>query len=388
MKTTSRNFTAAFAVLLGSWAATATTSIQIQRQASAVVLTWNTQAGARYTIEAAPSPQGPWAAQTNLVAQAGNLSWSIPLAAGQPQQYYRIAENVETAPSQALLAGDAIGQTILDTAGYLSQECASAVFLASQLTGGFQVVANGTLTQNSSGWTYGAAPADRLVVQFTNGTVTAYTVTVMQGDFSNDAGWYLRANHDFRFRVVSGDTIDMAFTTYLNGCTANGTAQGTFKYNGTTYTANVAAGGQYCGSTSSGYTDFTDDHTVTGTVTAAGFNLEVNQRRYYYSISSSRDFASTSQDWINNRLTLGADVYQWSNVQKRRSFSDLNTNNTRPVRYDPSVTPLEWGAEGAVLKNGAPYATYLYSFIPADVYLRFFLVTPAGPIELEKYTRL
>ncbi len=378
----------AIAVLFASSLLAQPLTLQLRWEPTRAVLNWTAQAGKTYFVESSAAPTGPWATNTSFTATNSLASWSDVTVAAHPQRFYRIREDAGISVTNALLAADSLGQRILDSWAAISADCAGAVSLASQLQGNVQLITTGTLTETASGPSYSPTPTDRLVLRYTNGVVTTYTISAMQGDFSSGVSGFLQNSHDFRFRVVTGNTLDMEFVSILNGCNANGTARGKFQEAGIGYDADLSVAGQYCGNTGGGYSDFTDDHTLTGTITSPGFALVVNQRRYYYSISSAQSFASTAQDWLNQKLTFGNDVYQWSNVTKKRSFSDLQTKNTQPTHYDPSQTPLEWGATGQVLKNDAAFGVYQYYYDPSDVYLRFLLTLPSGTVELERYTRL
>jgi hypothetical protein len=378
----------ALAVLFASSLLAQPLTLQLRWEATQATLDWVAQTGKTYFVESSASPTGPWTPTTSLVATNNLGSWRDVTVGGVPQRFYRIREDADLSATNALLAADSLGQRILDSWAAISADCVGAVSLASQLQGNVQLITTGTLTETASGPSYSPTPTDRLVLRYTNGVVTTYTITAMQGNFAGGVSGFLQSSHDFRFRVVSGDTLDMEFVSILNGCNATGTARGKFQEAGIGYNADLSVTGQYCGNTGGGYSDFTDDHTLTGTITSPGFALVVNQRRHYYSISSAQSFASTAQDWLNQKLTLGNDVYQWSNVTKKRSFSDLESSKTHPVHFDPAQNPLEWGATGQVLKNDLPFGIYQYHYNPSSFHLRFLLTLPTGTLELERYTLL
>jgi hypothetical protein len=390
---TSARLTAALLLLSMPRKAEALT-VQISRAADSVLLSWSTQSGINYSVETAPFATGPWSAQTNLTTLSNVLTWIDPSPISVPQRFYRLVESASVGFTNALLAGDGLAQQVIDAAVAQSQNCADAVFLASQQAASGQVIANGTLTQSSAGsFTYDTAPSDKLIVQLTNGLATTYYVTTMQGDFSGDSGSFIQNPHRFEFRTVASD-LDMSFTSMTGDCNGgsapntSGTAQGTFTLSNMTYQAALSLDGNYCFSSDTTGTELKEDYTVTGKITGAGLELVLNQRRYFDAVQGSgpHGFASTAQDWIKNRLSLGSDLYEWHNVYKERSFSDLHTANVQPVNFDPLLSPLEWAATGDVLKNGAPFAAYHYNFDRNnDLYLRFQLLTPLGVIDLEKY---
>ncbi len=355
-------------------------TLQINKQGNSVRLSWAAQQATSYTLEYTDTFPGSWRTATTLLAETNTASWIDTNTPSADRRFYRLIEHGSV--TNALLAADALPQQVLAAQLDSANFAASAVYLASQLQGGLRLITNGTLTQTAVSWTYSPAPADRLVAQFLSGTnVTAY-IRVMLGNFSGDAANFLSSSHDFRYRVVIPGGLDMVYTSLRNGCDITATAQGSFVSGGISYDTNLRAAGQYCSETGGGYTSLLDDHTVTGSISRDRFNLAVDQRRRFELISDSSRDATSAQDWINSRLTIGTDVFQWSNVYKRKSFT-----NGHPSHIDPSASDLEWQATGAVLKNGAAFGNYRYSFSPLDLYVRFLLQWPGTTIELEHYSR-
>jgi hypothetical protein len=152
--------------------------------------------------------------------------------------------------------------------------------------------------------------------------------------------------------------------------------------NNTTYAINLLGGGQHYFSSDSSGSELQDDFTTVGTITAAGFSLNVNQRHYFV-LEAATQVATSAQDTINSALTINGDTYQWANVFKRKDFTD-----GKPVHFDPSATPLYWEASGSVLKNGAAFANYAYypvAISPNASLLQFLLQTPTDSLVVESW---
>jgi hypothetical protein len=312
---------------------------------------------------------------TNLNAGSNSLSWSDNNIGMVGQRFYRLVETQTPALplTNALLAVDAVPLQLINPGFDSSELAAGAVFLAA--------ATNGTLVQSAAGWTYSASPSDRLIAQFTNGLTTTFFVSVIVGDFTGNSDNFLRNSHDFEFHVVTPSVGDLQVSSVVSGSSFAARAKGTLTYLGVNYAIDLTAAGQHVFNTDSTGTELTDDYGITGTITSTGFNLTVNQH-HYFSLVESTHIATTAQEHLNSSLTIGADIYQWLNVYKRKDFTD-----GIPAYYTPGLSPLYWIATGQVSKNGAAYASYRYSDSPIDLYLRFFLDTPFGSIDLEDWVR-
>src|SRR5204863_7394046 len=113
---------------------------------------------------------------------SNSVAWGDSNLAGVSNRFYRLVENGPL--TNVFLNADSLAQQILDTGTSRSQVGAAAVFLASQLQGGLQLIINGTLTQTASTWTYSATPNDRLVIQYLSGVNPSYYIGTMLGDLT------------------------------------------------------------------------------------------------------------------------------------------------------------------------------------------------------------
>jgi hypothetical protein len=153
-------------------------------------------------------------------------------------------------------------------------------------------------------------------------------------------------------------------------------ALGTLVWSNVTYNINLSLVGDYNFEVDSSGSSLLDDYTATGTVSAPGYGLIINERRRFELISTTTDSATSEQTWNNNTLTIGSDVYKWVSAQKQKSFRNGN----------PSSVDTYWQASGGVLKNGAPFGLYKFDTSSAGLgYVRFTLVLPNEVIELESW---
>ncbi len=358
--------------------AAAATNLKITKAGNGVNVEWNTEAGNDYQVESAATLQGPWQKRTELTASVNTLSWPDTELAGVSQRFYRVALIASAVPKATFLAADSVADDTGTLGLYTSDIGAKAVFLASQLgAGGQQLLTTGTLTEQGQNWNYAPTPTDRLLVQFQSGTNLNYYVTRMEGTFSGDAANFLQQPHVFNYRVTSPPTMDLTFTTEIPSGTCNfaATARGTLAWGGVTYTLDLTLAGQYCFESGFGYYSLLNDYRTTGTVTAPGFNLRVDQRRRFELITSDRDSSSSEEEWNNNTLTVGADTFKWDNTKKQKSFK-----NGKPSSIDEY-----WQAHGAVLKNGAAFGTYRRDASAVLQIIKFVLVLPDDVVDLETW---
>ena len=356
--------------------------MEITRNTNAVTLKWNAEASKSYQVQSAGFVAGPWRSRASVDAVTTLANWADTESASLTQQFYRVAliTNSSSALSrEGLFAGDFIPSNTTLLGEQSGEIGANAVFLASQIgTGGAQLVTTGTLTQLGQNWTYGPSPNDRLVVQFATGTNVSYYITRMQGNFSIDAATFLRQNQNFDYRVVLPNVGDLTFTWEIGSGnpTFRVTALGTLVWSNVTYNINLALVGVYRFEIDSTGSSLLDDYMATGTVSAPGYGMTINERRRFELISTTTGSATSEQTWNNNNLTIGSDVYKWVNAQKQKSFRNGN----------PSSVDTYWQASGGVLKNGAPFGLYKFDTSSAGLgYVRFTLVLPNEVIELESW---
>lgn len=354
---------------------------EIASRADGIAITWTTDPGKTYRIESAPAVTGPWQNRVELNAAASSLSWSDQETGVGGARFYRVTSVVPlTASDESFVAADA-APLVASAFGIESANLsAQAVFLASTLTGGSQLVTTGTLTQLGQNWTYSPAPSERLLVQFQAGTNMTFVVTRMEGDFSSDAATFLRNPHRFEYQATAPGIADLHFSSHIPSGTCNfqSAVSGSLQWRGVTYVLDLAMAGEYCTENGFGYFSLRNDYTTSGTVTAPGFALRVEERRRFELITTSRDSASSEENWNNNTLTIGADTYKWAGTKKQKSFKDGK----------PSSVDTYWQATGAVLKNGAPYGTYRRDASAAVGWIRFVLDLPDRTVELERWQAL
>lgn len=351
--------------------------VQAERSAKGVLLRWNTTPGRSYTVEFSSSLSGPWERMITLPATGEGLEYEFEFTpVPGAWRFFRIGTSIaEDLKAVAALPVE-LGKALQDS-GSLG---ATAVFGASTLgAGGQRLVTEGTLTEQVNGWTYASDPAGRLEVHFRSGSNMTFYIDRMEGNFSGDASAFLQDPHVFNYRTVVNGFYDLTFTTEMfpNSCSFTAGVVGTFEREGVTYTCDLSQTGIYCVDNSvSGFFSLLNDQTTTGTVSAPGFDLDLQHRWRSELITSNSSTASSDENWNDSTLKLGADTYQWVNTKIQKSFKDGRPSNA-DTNWD------YWQAQGAVLKNGEAYGVYQRVFKPA--FIQFLLVLPFGTVELESW---
>jgi len=362
------------------------------------MIRWLAKVGGVYRVQSAVSVRGNWVTRAEMSADVESMSWSDEEVAGVATRFYRVvaleeadcvtAGNGLSPEGRALLAGDSVPFLFTETFESSRQVAAEAVFGASQLAGLGEFIAFGTLTQQPDlQWLYNAEPQDRMVILFHNQQSIEVWVEQMVGDLSFNATHFLDSNHTFRWRSFAEGIADINFSSVRNGRIIESSAKGNLFFQAVSYAIDLAA------LTDSFFESDTDgahlitDSTVTGTMTADGYLLEANRRTRFEFISTRnlttgvRESASFAQNWLNDKLTLGNDVYQWVGVQR---FTNLKDG--KPSRIDDND---HWKSQGVLLKNNEAYGVYRKNANPVGasaVILTFDLHLPEETIEMQSWT--
>ena len=227
---------------------------------------------------------------------------------------------------------------------------AKAVFEASMQSGGTEVVATGTLTQQgtSESFVYAPEPSDRLVVVFTDGTRNELWVTDMRGDFTGKAEDYLGRDHAFQYRIVQSGgkgEIDLEIGDgQLSGGT-EATLKGTFEIEGVTYTADVVRKGTKTSSVEIQFAEYTTEEALTGTGSGGdSLAITLSESYRYRSMYSSGRFLQSTTRTVRDTWTQGGASYTADAVVVK------HLEDFRAIEID---TGTGWKAEGSITKDGA-----------------------------------
>lgn len=251
---------------------------------------------------------------------------------------------------------------------------AEGVFLASQLGGAGQVVTTGTLEQEGTTFAWSGDPVDRMVITFGDGTKVDVWVDEIVGD-SSSATAFLQGEHRFAYRVAMRDRIDMAFTSVRQDGTTTATANGTLVHEDVSYEAAVEVQGTYFFETDSTGTHFRDAHRTTGSITAEGLELELDEGWSFELVTSGGESAQATQRTIASSLRLGDDVYDWVDATTRTSFRDGK----------PSELDTYWAADGEILRNGEPFGAYRLGSSATLDFVTVVVDLPHAELELERH---
>lgn len=226
---------------------------------------------------------------------------------------------------------------------------AKAVFEASTQSGGTEVVATGTLTQqgSSESFTYQPEPTEKLVVAFTDGTRNELWVTDMRGDFSGTPEDYLGRDHVFRYRIVQTGgkaALDLEIADGVLSGGTESTLKGTFEIEGVSYTADVARQGTIKSSVENQYADYTTEEALSGTVSGGDLAVELAETYRYRSVYASQRLLQSTTRTVRNTWTQGGASYAAEAVLVK------HLENFKAIEID---TGSRWRAEGFVTKEGA-----------------------------------
>ncbi len=230
--------------------------------------------------------------------------------------------------------------------------CAEAVFLASEINGGTQLITTGTLTQSSSNpnqFTYSATPNDKLRLSFTNGSTVDYTVTAFNGDFTSDAANFLRSSHSLGFRMVITGVADFTVSSQQTSTSRQASIRGSMTYENTPLTVDMTMQGSvyYEAGTSPVYDV---DEMLQGSITASNLSISIDERRIYKSLYVTKFVQQTTRT-INNIWTVDGVEFTMLNAVMKWVLADF-----KAVDLDTF-----WSQTSGVLtRSGASYGQLLF----------------------------
>jgi hypothetical protein len=276
------------------------------------------------------------------------------------------------------LAPAAVSVNALETVTLSGQ----AVEMASVQAGLGQVVTTGTLTQTAGGFLYSANPGDRMVVVFSNQRRIELFITALEGDLSQGSAGFFDGDHRFTVRVVVTDEMDAVFESVQQGGQRRIGIEGAITVEGVSYRIDAQAAGTTFFENDSTGSNFRSQTRTTGTITAEGFALDIDEEWSYEMVTTSGSrggSASAATRQLGNVLRLGDETYTWEGVSVQFSYRDGK----------PSQLDTYWQAQGVVLRDGRVYGTYRKDAQDfggdGGGYVKFVLDTSDGVIELESH---
>lgn len=288
----------------------------------------------------------------------------------------------------ALASGYAAPAAVVDGAISHVSLAVEAVFLASRLTGGQQLVTTGTLTQlepNSTRFSYSDAPNDRLRAELIGEPPIEFIITLMEGDFSGEADDFLGGPHDLSVRVIITDQVDVEYTSrqwrdspLVNRGPRQQTARGSFVWQGTRYEADVRSDGTYSFEIDNTGFEFRTQSLYAGTITTDGYLMNVDESWDYISVSAVMEsggqrISSSSTRTLNNTWTVNGVEYRYDNAVIQTAL-----RNGRPIELDTT-----WLGEGELLRNGEAYGRLELGIQLS--FVKVWLVLPDRRIELQSW---
>ncbi|MBN2007963.1 hypothetical protein JW960_01310 [candidate division KSB1 bacterium] len=293
------------------------------------------------------------------------------------------ADNNASAEAFAIIEKPVVDQAATAKAGYGASDfvrtsatdgaslCAEAVWEASLQNGG-QLVTTGTLTQSGQNFIYNSTPNNKLLVKFSNGTQIEFMISAFNGDFSSTASNFLENDHQFFFSAKAEGSMNLQVQSLQNGGTKQAVVSGTIIYENTSYTVNMTEQGSYTSSVDVGSAEYEVQEQTTGTITASGFNLTINEQYRYKSIYVD-NFVENIDRVVNNSWTQDGVNYALNNVRVRKAFF-----NTKPSELDSY-----WIVQGTLIENGSVIGQM--GAETTALKLQIFMQLPDEKVILEEY---
>lgn len=230
----------------------------------------------------------------------------------------------------------------------LSRLALEVVLLASQQTGGTQVVVTGTVRETSpSVFTYEATPSDKLMLIRESGAQVEFIFSQLQGDFSGDAARFVNNDHIVAMQVKSNDRAGaLDLTVQSQRLPRQGSSvrdmlrrvQGSFTDNASTrWTIDAQLQGASFYDVDSARLE--TQEVLSGNLSASeiGFSMTLNSTEAYTLLNTVENIRrSYVHSW-----QFGDSSYQLNSVEVFVAFKD----NT-PVDQD------QWVIGGTLLKDG------------------------------------
>lgn len=280
------------------------------------------------------------------------------------------------------------GQTMVAFVDTASSACVQYILTASRLAGRERVVA-GTLRQTSEEeFVYDPKPADRLRVEFADGSVLVFTIPEAEGNLSRDARRFLAVRHALKFKASADKAFELDVTSRRSGGKIEASAAGKLTVDKVEYSIDTKIGGSYTFSMDGGpggeeYFDpgmlTTTDRTVKGTMAARGLEVKVDETFTYKMVYHDR-FVENAIVTARNSWTLAGRSYALRNWRVRKSFLD----------GDCAELGSYWVSEGAVLRDGKTFGRLRMKTGDPDhgePRVRLELATDDKPITIEEWAR-
>lgn len=249
--------------------------------------------------------------------------------------------------------------------GALSLTVEAVVLASIAANGGNALETTGTLTQSGESFTYAAGPADRLVVEWSEGPATEIYVSQLDGDFEAETiEDFFIADHVVQARVVRDGIVDITVGSGKSGDDSEGGITGTIIEEGKSYELELSEVTSRTIDVDVSSNSYESNSTLTGVITGPDVSLVVEEEYYYKSIYVD-NFVQNSTRTTNSRWTHNGNEYAVDGVFIRSAFFD-----GWPDEFD------FWRAEGVITENGVPVGQV--QFEENEVVLYVILVLDSG----------
>jgi hypothetical protein len=271
--------------------------------------------------------------------------------------------------TEAFLCSLAFGgaQDFVDMGENALEYMVQAVWEASVQNGGAWTFV-GTLTQTAPGsdqFTYSPTPNDRLVLQLSGSAAIEFTINAIDGYV--DGGWsdFLHS-HEVDFGVRITDAVDLAvFSRTLpqkdGAWNWNRTYSGTITGNGDTVQLNLTDTGNESYETGYSFANGTVNQETTGSLTATGISVTVNQA-FSSSLIHNSNAATEVRNFLlttRNSATLDGHTYTYTGAEagspagvRWETFTQFVNGQPDDNAYNVVHEPEYWAREGGLLRDG------------------------------------
>lgn len=240
------------------------------------------------------------------------------------------------------------GSTAFEMAAYQANLAVEAVLMASRLTGGYQLVTYGTLTQfapDYQSFQYSPTPQDRLKVILHQGKTLEFVIKDFRGNLSLGASQFLSQNHALDFEGREEGVYDIHVTSLQWEGQRQGQIKGKTLFENVTYQFDLAVLGSYFFEVDSTGSEYKSDFTLKGAVHSPRMQVNVDESRFFRMITTrgtrTESVSNASNTTNNTATTSDGHNYQFQNAIIRKAFRDGKPNE-----------PEYWLGQGVLLKDG------------------------------------
>lgn len=291
--------------------------------------------------------------QDHVFSQAGTFTVSLKVQAQlkgqslQDETSVTIRVLAETEPDPSARVKPEVALALSLERQQLEQSRAElgidAVAFATTQSGVTTLVSTGTISQSANGsFSYVSDRTDALELKFSDSSSLTYRFQNLNFDLSQPDGQRaLRKDHNLSFRLETSEGTKVDISLIQQRGVYQKTIKGILVKDGLAFTVNTLTQGNVISDINPPGVDFEVKESISGSITATGFSLELNETFAYHLVIFDNAIEDVKHQF-NNRWTLEGKSFSLPNGLIRRIFK-----NAKPVELD------NWTISGDVLLNGS-----------------------------------